>query len=837
MNNVHGNRVNMDTLERDGSGFVGRHGKDFLVSNDKWFRGINLKTGPEGSVYLSDWYDPQACHDPTLERWDRTNGRMYRVSYGVHIAIATDLRALPSTELIRFQFHSNDWFVDRARLVLQERGPDPEVHAILGRLLADERDEVETLRLLWALHATRGVTEDISLAQLDSPHEYVRAWAVQLACEERSPSSKQRERFVRMADSDPSPVVRLYLASAVQRIEPETGWALSQRLALKKQDAGDPNLPYLVWYGMEPIVPVRPDASLALARRTEIDLLSRFIVRRMANDPTCITALVRALAAEEETERRAWMLAEMSTALEDELGLPVPENWPALYATLVRDDDANVREQALWLGATFGDSSAFPDLRTTLADASASVERRERALDALVRGRDSESIESLHMLAAGGGPLRRPALRALASFDHPSTVALLLEIYRDLDVEGRRDAVNTMSARAGWSRELVEAVKSGAVAQVDVGAFVLRTLASHRDPELDALMAELWVRRPTPEAATARIAELTYALDEDALALADPTEGRALFAQNCAQCHTLFDAGGGVGPELTGSNRSDLDYILTNLVDPNAVIGKEYQVTVAWLHDGRVITGIEKARTDTAVTLQSENETVVVALDEIEELRLSELSTMPEGLLDALELDEIRDLVAYLRSPEQVPLRATPANANSFFDGATLAGWSGETSVWRVEKGEIVGKTSGLERNTWLRSALDLGDFRLTLEVCLVDDAGNSGIQFRSTSDEAGEVSGYQADVGVGWWGKLYEEHGRGLLWDEPGDVHVEKGGWNRYEILATGHRIRTWINGKLCVDLEDPQGELRGIIAFQVHSGGPTEVRFRNIDLELDPL
>ena len=97
-------------------------------------------------------------------------------------------------------------------------------------------------------------------------------------------------------------------------------------------------------------------------------------------------------------------------------------------------------------------------------------------------------------------------------------------------------------------------------------------------------------------------------------------------------------------------------------------------------------------------------------------------------------------------------------------------------------------------------------------------------------------MKGYQADVGVGWWGKLYEEHGRALLWKESGEKHVRTDDWNQYEIIAVGSRIRTYINGKLCVDLDDPAGAKRGIIALQLHSGGPFEVRYKDFELELNP-
>ena len=157
--------------------------------------------------------------------------------------------------------------------------------------------------------------------------------------------------------------------------------------------------------------------------------------------------------------------------------------------------------------------------------------------------------------------------------------------------------------------------------------------------------------------------------------------------------------------------------------------------------------------------------------------------------------------------------------------------------LWSVEAGEIVGRTkTGLAHNTWLRSDLLFSDFRLSVKVKLVKNEGNSGIQFRSAVLPDLEVKGDQADVGAGWWGKLYEEHGRGLLWDKSGEAHVKPGDWNEYEIIAVGSKIVTKINGKTCVDLDDPAGARSGIFALQLHSGGPTEVRFKDFKVELNP-
>ena len=307
-----------------------------------------------------------------------------------------------------------------------------------------------------------------------------------------------------------------------------------------------------------------------------------------------------------------------------------------------------------------------------------------------------------------------------------------------------------------------------------------------------------------------------------------------MFAKTCAQCHALFGEGGKVGPDLTGSNRRDLQYVLENILDPSALIGKDYVAHVVATADGRTLTGIIRGEDKDAITLATANETLTIPKAEVEARRPSEASMMPDDLLKPLSDDETRGLIAYLASPGQTPMLATPENVAAFFNGRDLAGWEGDPKLWSVRDGEIVGKTSGLKRNEFLRSMMEAGDFRLTVDVKLVKNEGNSGIQFRSEPLHDGEMKGDQADVGPGWWGKLYEENGRGLLWDKSGEAHVKPGEWNHYEIVAVGSKVTTTINGQPCVDLDDPKGARRGIFAFQLHSGGPTEVRFRNIRLEL---
>jgi hypothetical protein len=176
---------------------------------------------------------------------------------------------------------------------------------------------------------------------------------------------------------------------------------------------------------------------------------------------------------------------------------------------------------------------------------------------------------------------------------------------------------------------------------------------------------------------------------------------------------------------------------------------------------------------------------------------------------------------------------ATTENAKSFFNGKDLTGWAGDQSLWSVQEGFIVGETTtGIKKNSFLYSDLIVKDFELSMKVRLTPNDANSGVQFRSEVLPDGLARGYQADIGQKWWGKLYHEHGRKMLWDKDATRHVKVGEWNEYRIRAKGHHIQTYLNGNLCVDLHDPEGETSGVIALQVHSGGPLKVEFKDLKL-----
>jgi putative membrane-bound dehydrogenase-like protein len=282
--NLHGSRVNQDVLERKGSGYVAHHGKDFLLANDPWFRGLVLLYGPDGGVYVADWNDTGECHN--YEKTTETNGRIYKVTYGDAPKLNLDLAKLSDDELVKLQLHTNDWQVRHARRLLQERAEAGKlgegVRGQLQKLLGEQKDAAKKLRVLWALHAVKGLNEKALLYQLEDSDSAVRVWAVRLLLEEQKASEAVAAKLVERARNDKSASVRLALASALQRLPLDQRWALVEALLAHAEDADDANLPLMIWYGIEALVPTDTERATTLLSNSRIPLVRKHIARRIA---------------------------------------------------------------------------------------------------------------------------------------------------------------------------------------------------------------------------------------------------------------------------------------------------------------------------------------------------------------------------------------------------------------------------------------------------------------------------------------------------------------------------------------------------------------------------
>jgi putative membrane-bound dehydrogenase-like protein len=847
MNNIHGQRINIDHLKLKGSGYVGTHGHDFLKTQDMASQIINMAYGPDGQVTMIDWYDMQACHSKDPNKHDRKNGRIYKVSYGDTKWATVDLSQSTDLELVEYCLCDNDWYVRHARRLMQERfaSGKPINQVALDRLktLATTEESVaKRLRAAWALFVVEKADAEVLKSLAADSHASSRAWAIRLAFDQPNQRVLANDLWLKLAN-DASPVVRLSLASSLQKLPAPERWPLIQKFPVRSEDANDHNLPLMIWYAVEPMADVDPEKIIAwsFAAGEHIPRIRDFMLRRVAGQggEESIDRMVALLLNDQPDAIRLSILKAVQSSLVGQRSARKPNNWDAVYTILTQNSNDVVKLTATALGVTFGDESALNALRRIAADSRQNFDSRIEALNSLISAKDRELPSVLLAILREPGltssPLRLAAIRGLGQYDQPEIAASLIESYGSLAPTEKNAAMATLCGRSNSAVALLKAIREKSIPTGDLSADLARQLEYLDDPMVRELLDKVWGQvRKSPAEKVALIQKYKNLASETDTTPPDVNLGRAIFSKTCQRCHALYAVGQHIGPDLTGSNRSNLDYLLENIVDPSAVMANEYRQTIIRTEDGQIVTGILKSETEKSISIQTADALVTLPKAEIEERKVSEKSMMPEDQLQPFASHEIRSLIAYLRDTKQSPMLLSAENSKDFFNGRDLTGWSGNPDLWRVENGEIVGKSQGLKRNEFLISDSLAGDFTLTLEMKLVDNIGNSGIQFRSRQIEGGLVQGYQADAGPGWWGKLYEEHGRKLLWEKSGEAHVKKGDWNTYTIEAKGFHIKTSINDQPCVDLEDPDGQRRGVFAFQLHSGGPTEVRLKNIQLRI---
>jgi len=667
--NYHGKRINHDRLERRGAGYTAHHSPDFATFGDPWFRGVELLYGPDGGIYVLDWSDIGECHDD--DGVHRTSGRIFKIVYGSPTgpAVNRDIRKLSNGDLINLQLHRNDWFVREARQALYERavrGDDmAAAHSELRKMFEQQTDPTRKLRALWCLYVTRGTPESWLRSLLGHPNEHIRAWAVQLLVDQAPPSSDLLAQFTNVASSESSGLVLSFLTSVLRKLPYEQRWALAEALARHDEFSDDPTFPLLLWYGVEPGVPAVPAQAVSLATKAGIPKLRSFIARRLTSaldtDPQPMNALVERLSSATVDVQQS-VLSGMSEALRGWRKAAAPAAWAKVAPQLTESSDGKVKKLAQELAVVFGDGRAAGQLRDVVADKSVDLNARRRALETLVQSRAEGLVPVITNLLTEMD-IAPDAIRSLAALGNDKTPDILLQAYAKLrSYTAKVEAINAMASRATFARPMLATIKTnGSVKRQTVGALQIRQLRSLGDPEINQLVAELWPEyREISAEKQGQILRYKQQLTPDKLAQADVVHGRTVFNQLCGTCHVLFGEGAAIGPELTGSDRKNLDYLLNNIVDPSGVVAENYRVSVIRMKDDRVINGVVGTKTDRTVTVQTPMEKLVLERAEIESITESELSMMPDGLLDSFKPAEVRDLIAYLMATAPPPKDAPP---------------------------------------------------------------------------------------------------------------------------------------------------------------------------------
>ena len=650
MANIHEHAVLTDELVPTGSGYVGKHHKDFMHANNEQWIGFSMEIGPAGNVFVLDWHDGDICGNAVLQKH---TGRIFRLAPKQSLAKDwegryDDVEKLSDARLVEYQTNASSWHSRRARVVLQGRAINGKLakgtHRARKQMFRKNKNADHRLRALWALHVTGGLSESDNIKNLNDKDEHIRAWTIQFLCEDKNPSSRALKKFATMAAKDASPVVRLYLASAMQRMSLDKRWDIAAGLVTHAEDADDHNLPKLVWYGIEPLVPENPARAMELAQASQLPLVTEYIARR-AVDARQLEALSQALGQAEGDETINNMMSGLSAGLKGLRDVKAPPSWGATYAKLQNHPLATPIAQIL------GDAGAVTAMLATLDNAKAKPADRQTAL----RGLASQEHDALKDRLVGlldDKALRVDSIRAMASYDEKAFSSELLKRYARLSADDKTAVVQTLASRPSYAGRLTDAIKSGSVPRRDIPAYIVRQMRRVAGPSFVDVWGKIDSLSADKEAAFAKYRTL---LTGEAIAKGNAVKGRAIYERTCSACHKLYGAGGEIGPDLTGSNRANLDYILENILNPSGDIPEGYQMILVTTRGGQTYAG----------TLASENEQqlvlrvvglppVTVAKSEIQSRETIPTSMMPEGLMATMKDGEVIDLITYLRTTKQV---------------------------------------------------------------------------------------------------------------------------------------------------------------------------------------
>ena len=652
--NLHGHQINHQSNVRQGSAYETVHaGYDLMYAPDAAYVPVDLQYGPDGAVYVVDWTDKQHCHNPRGETWDRSNGRVYRISWAdSYRPVQANLADRSDFELVELQFHTNRWYGRTAHRLLQERAAlralDSDAVARARALLQSQDDDAAILAGLWILHMTGNLASDDYEQVLSHPSEVVRAWAVTLATEEDQQPSVAADTLVRVAESDPSPAVRLALAAALPTLAAEARWRIRSALAGHDEDADDRFLPKMIWYGIADVAVADAQRAMQLAESTPLHVVADSIYWYLAREPEGRNHLSNLIAATHHDAEATRQLMLLHHGLVHEARLPIPNSWPEVQRRFTRIKSPEAEGMCNELSALFGDARLLANYRAILEDKNASLTARRKAMQVLKRVGDREAAP-IYVELLNDRRLRAEAIELVSFTSDVAIARKLLAVFGELTESERIAALNTLTSSADFAVVLLDAVDSGSIDKKTLSALQVRKMSNIGNEEINRRLEKHWgkIGGSSSELKLA-IDKLKKTYSSAPLWAFDHKRGRQVYDRTCAVCHPLDGSSTPLGPSLAGSWRNGIDYFIENIVDPNAVVGEGFRATVIVTSSGTVVSGLLDSETESAVVIRAAEKQVAVPKVEIESRQLSDQSIMPTGLLDTVSEVETIELLKFL---------------------------------------------------------------------------------------------------------------------------------------------------------------------------------------------
>lgn len=670
--NLHGHRMVREHLETNGSGYVARHRPDFMLSHNHDYVGVSALLGPDGALYYSDWVDPQTCHHRDVAIWDRANGRIFRVRYGAAQSTALELAAMSDVQLVTTLAHNNAFHARQAQRLLMERAAKGALDAAATRSALDAleknhaSDAALRLRSFWASHAAGLVQEGDLLARLNDPDPHIRGWALHFLGNPAEPLSAAALSAVEsLAASESSSATRRYMAALLQRIPAQQRWTLAGALSQHAVDRFDPNVPFLVWYGIEPLVEVDPARAFDLAAKGQWPVLREYVARRAAVTPVGRAALMDRLASAGNAGEYCTRANDLLLALAKLPPVERPEGWSRARqrGESLQQQKASVMDVVRHMGVRFRDADFFPYWQTLATNPKEPAKERIYAMELLQAGGDP-ALHQLSLSLLDDSAMTAVAIRSLRGAGDEKTADALVQRLAAFPLHVRNEAINLLATRQTMALRMLQAVDEKTIAAQLISPVMLDQFERFQNKQINAIIHRNWARG----GGAVDIAKLTASIEtwkkklsNRIMEKADAARGRQVYNLTCGACHQLFGQGVALGPDLTGSNRADLGYVLENVLAPSAVVGRDYMLNIFTMNDGAVVSGMVRGETQDFFTVVMPGGTSSnVRKSDLKERQEMATSLMPAGLFDTMPIDQVADLIKYLGSAQQVALPDKP---------------------------------------------------------------------------------------------------------------------------------------------------------------------------------
>ncbi len=655
------NYVQLTRLEEKGSTFSNIDEAIIIKTEDRWFRPVDIKAGPDGGVYLADWYDSRLSHVDPRDTWNKTTGRIYRLrSEKITKVEPFDLSTYSSVELVDLLKHKNKWYRQEALRLLGDR-KDPSILPQLKEMF-ENGDDQTALEALWAINLTGGFGKETQMTALDHDDPYVRMWGVRLLSDqfENKLDPTVAKKLASMAASEKQLEVISQLASTAKRLTGPDAIPIIANLMKNESTAFDNDNRLFIWWAVESKAKSGRKAILSLFAEKDLwgkPLVKEFILNRLIQRYALeggnenYLACARLLELSPSNDTRQVLMDGLQEGLR---GKDLTEI-PPILASVMEQYQAEYGGGRLALGLRQNSLEATTKALEIIADQDAPL--REQLAYVRIFGEIDQpsSIPVLLKIARNQGAstaLRLASIQSLKHYDDPEIGKSLADAYQfqmRAEPDLRYETLSLFASRASWANELMKKVfETREIKQEEIPVDILQQIKMLDDPELVSLLESRWPKLKTTPADEMKI-ELARVRKALASKIGDPEAGQLIYQRSCESCHRLFGKGGDIGPELTGYDRKDLETLTLNIVNPNADIREGYVNYLIQKTDGQVIMGTIKDQSGGQVIIQPFGGTeLTLAESEISKMEPQKTSIMPERLLTPLSDQQIRDLFAYL---------------------------------------------------------------------------------------------------------------------------------------------------------------------------------------------